>query len=255
MIRAIGETWYFCFIRGFASDGIGGHVAGVQAKVAIVFSLYSESNVPLCMQSKQKQMSSGYRGLEIMHKCRYGWLKGNQGSLNSNKQINSKMHKIASDNSIMGVYSLYVQGTVYSVIQQLHKCQDLQAPGRPTVRQTPELDTETSRFALVPDWTITVAIFFRLVTGFWSPWQVHHPVRSRVGQGTFKIYPGERLDHHNSHFFQAWQVFEAPGRSTIQQSPELDREPSRSTLAQDWTITVAIFFRLDRFLKPLAGSP
>jgi hypothetical protein len=127
-----------------------------------VFSLYSESNVPLCMQSKQKQMSSGYRGLEIMHKCRYGWLKGNQGSLNSNKQINSKMHKIASDNSIMGVYSLYVQGTVYSVIQQLHKCQDLQAPGRPTVRQTPELDREPSRSTLAKDWTITAAIFLRL---------------------------------------------------------------------------------------------
>jgi len=97
--------------------------------------------------------------------------------------------------------------------------------------------------------------FFWGLTGFWSPWQVHHPVRSRVGQGTFKIYPGERLDHHSSHFFEAWQVFEAPGRSTIQQSPELDREPSRSTLAQDWTITVGIFLRLDRFLKPLAGSP
>jgi hypothetical protein len=155
----------------------------------------------------------------------------------------------------MGVYSLYVQGTVYSVIQQLHKCQDLQAPGRRTVRQTPELDTETSRFALVPDWTMTVAIFLRLVTGFWSPWPVHHPAKSRVWQGTFKIYPGARLDHHSSHFFEAWQIFEAPGRSTIQQSPELDSEPSRSTLAQDWTITVAIFWRLDRFLKPLAGSP
>lgn len=72
MIWAIGETWCFCFIRGFASDGIGGHVAGVQAKGATVFSLYSESNVPLCMWSKEKQMSSGYPGLEIMHKCRYG---------------------------------------------------------------------------------------------------------------------------------------------------------------------------------------
>jgi hypothetical protein len=49
----------------------------VQAKVAIVFSLYSESNVPLCMRAKQKQTSSGYQGLEIMHKCRYGTsLKG-----------------------------------------------------------------------------------------------------------------------------------------------------------------------------------
>ncbi len=217
MIWAIGETWCFCFIRGFASDGIGGHVAGVQAKGAIVFSLYSESNVPLCMWSKEKQMSSGYPGLEIMHKCRYGTsftsLKG------------TKVHSTATSKLIPRCTKLQVTTQSWLFIVYMSK----------------------ALFIVWSNNCTNVRIF--------KPWRIHHPAKSRVWQLTFKIYPGTRLDHHSSHFFEAWQVFEAPGRSTIQWSPELDIQPSRSTLAQDWTITVAIFLRLDRFLKPLAGPP